>query len=287
MVDRIILDESELRDLYIFQNLSQKQVANLFNCSVDTISKNLKFYNIVKQKGMDITPGMQFDRLTTNYISGYKTDSKGRQIEIWHCTCSCGNEIDRTKDYLLYSDSKSCGCIASENMVRRNKTEKAKYNKYDLSGEFGIGWTSNTNKEFYFDIEDYDKIKDYCWSENKDGYIVARNRVTHKIVKLHQIIMNKKHIDHIKHNLNDNRKSMLRFGNDALNARNRKKPSNNKSGVTGVCKRKRTGLWRAYITINGHRIELGEYKNKEDAISVRKNAEEKYFGDWSFDNSMR
>ena len=29
-----------------------------------------------------------------------------------------------------------------------------------------------TKSLFYFDLEDYDKIKDYCWYEhvNKDGY---------------------------------------------------------------------------------------------------------------------
>ena len=32
-----------------------------------------------------------------------------------------------------------------------------KSNIYDLSGEYGVGWTSNTNEEFYFDLEDYDK----------------------------------------------------------------------------------------------------------------------------------
>ena len=36
-----------------------------------------------------------------------------------------------------------------------------KYNTYDLSGEYGIGYTSK-GEEFYFDLDDYDKIKDYC-----------------------------------------------------------------------------------------------------------------------------
>lgn len=59
---------------------------------------------------------------------------------------------------------------------------------YDLTGEYGIGWTSNTNKEFYFDIEDYDKIKDYCWYENDGGYVVTqRNR---KTIRMHRLILN-------------------------------------------------------------------------------------------------
>ena len=56
---------------------------------------------------------------------------------------------------------------------------KRKYNRYDLeSQEYGIGWTSNTNEEFWFDKEDYDKIKNYCWNYHKNkhgGYIEAND----------------------------------------------------------------------------------------------------------------
>lgn len=47
-----------------------------------------------------------------------------------------------------------------------------KYNRYDLNlkdehGLYGVGYCFNTGHEFYFDMDDYDKIKDYCWSEDK------------------------------------------------------------------------------------------------------------------------
>lgn len=35
---------------------------------------------------------------------------------------------------------------------------KHKTNTYDLTGEYGIGYTSSGD-EFWFDLEDYDKIK--------------------------------------------------------------------------------------------------------------------------------
>ena len=54
-------------------------------------------------------------------------------------------------DNLKSGSTKSCGCLAKE---IRSKIHK-KYNQYDLSGEYGIGWTSNTNEEFYFDLEDF------------------------------------------------------------------------------------------------------------------------------------
>ncbi|WP_368488451.1 hypothetical protein [Clostridium sp. BJN0013] len=40
---------------------------------------------------------------------------------------------------------------------------KYKYNTYDLTGEYGIGYDAKGNI-FYFDLEDYDRIKDFYWA---------------------------------------------------------------------------------------------------------------------------
>ena len=169
-------------------------------------------------------------------------------------------------------------------VVKENKKNKKKYNKYDLSGEYGIGWTYNTGQEFYFDLEDFHLIKDICWMENSEGYIVGTCQIypKPKIVKMHSVITNCPYVDHIYHKKYDNRRSQLRSANDLLNAHNRIIPSNNTSGVMGVCWRKKNQKWRAYITVNHKRIELGDFTNKEDAIEVRKIAEEKYFGEWKY-----
>ena len=47
---------------------------------------------------------------------------------------------------------------------------RKKHNKYDLSGEYGIVYTSN-GEEYWFDKEDYDKIKDYYWRKDPHGYL--------------------------------------------------------------------------------------------------------------------
>ena len=38
--------------------------------------------------------------------------------------------------------------------------------------------------------------------------------------------------------------------------------------------------------INYKKINLGAFDNKDDAIKARKEAEKKYFGEWSYDNSQ-
>ena len=41
-----------------------------------------------------------------------------------------------------------------------------------------------------------------------------------------------------------------------------------------------------YISKNNETIYLGRYFDKDDAIKARKEAEEKYFGEYSYDNSI-
>lgn len=166
-----------------------------------------------------------------------------------------------------------------------NRIFKKKYNNYDLSREYGVGWTTNTNKEFYFDLEDYEKIKNYCWVEDvgTTGYSSIRARVPgeNKKVIIHWIIMGEKWYDHIDRNPFNNRKNNLRKTTRVENNRNRSIAKNNTAGITGIYWNKRNNNWRSSITVNRERIELGSYKIKEDAIIARLLAEVKYFGEFA------
>lgn len=54
----------------------------------------------------------------------------------------------------------------------------------------------------------------------------------------------------------------------------------------GVSFNKKSYKWEAYIGIDNKRINLGKFNDFEDAVSARKEAEEKYFGEWSYNNSQ-
>lgn len=235
----------------------------------------------------DLT-GMVFGELTVVKRAPDYILPCGKPQTMWECRCSCGKTFTTRALQLKNGDSQSCGHLQKEIVSKIAKARKT-YNKYNLEGDYGIGWTSNTNKEFYFDLEDYDLIKDYCWWENPDGYIESENGLLHRIVmSVNNLDGIKVQIDHIhdKNSRHDNRKSNLRIANASTNGMNRDIRSNNTSGCTGVNFDKRSGKWRARIKINGREIELGKFKEKEDAIKVRKEAEEKYFGEWSYDNSQ-
>lgn len=221
---------------------------------------------------------LKFGNLTVIRRDGSNKHKKA----MWLCRCDCdGNEKSYISSHLINGNTKSCGCLQRVTVSTSNK----KYNTYDLSGEYGIGWTSNTNREFYFDLEDYDKIKEYCWSDDSHGYIVTKPNGT--TMSLHRLVMNPNDvelIDHIFHKTYDNRKSQLRVCTINENACNMVLPSHNTSGVKGVRFHSRDLIWEAFITHHQKYIHLGRFVNKDDAIKARLDAELKYQKDFRFQN---
>lgn len=160
-----------------------------------------------------------------------------------------------------------------------------------MSSEYGVCWTSNTNNKFYFDKEDYDKIKDYCWFETSKGYICSSgiNGNYNKKIYMHRLILDadkNKIVDHINHNKHDNRKCNLRICTQSENMMNTVLKRDNTSGVKGVWWCDRLNKWCSEIQVHNNKIVLGYFSNMNDAIESRKYAEEKYFGEYSYDNSI-
>ena len=194
------------------------------------------------------------------------------------CRCDCGKERVYRQASLRSGRAKTCGsseCRKGRRVIR---------NKYDLSGEYGIGYTQK-GEEFYFDLEDYDKIKDYQWT-TKNGYFEAMtwnpsDSSQHKL-RLHRLIMGVEdvkdfscQVDHINHNKADNRKENLRIVNNTQNSWNKSvwREDGSKIGV-----RLERGKWLTSITVDGKMVRLGVYDNYDDAVKARIDAEKKYWG---------
>ena len=158
-------------------------------------------------------------------------------------------------------------------------------NKYDLSGEYGIGWTTNTNREFYFDLEDFELIRKYSWYEYvnlETDYHSLRtiDNNTRKSI-LMSTLLGYKGYDHIDRNPLNNRRNNFRYATSKQNARNRSLMKNNTSGVTGVVWNKEYQAWTANICVDYNRIYLGTFKDKDDAIRARLMAEKEYFKEFA------
>jgi hypothetical protein len=221
--------------------------------------------------------GVPNSRLTVVKRADDHVQTNGIHRARYLCKCQCGNEVIARGDIIKSGKIKSCGCLQIEwtiNMGHRNK----KYNTYDLSKEYGIGLTSNTSKEFYFDLEDYDKIKNYCWCESIScGTSRLATWKDDRTIFMHQLL-GFHGWDHINRNGLDNRKNNLRACTHKENTTNRSLMSTNTSGFIGVSWCKTTNNWKAQIMIDYKGIHLGCFDNKEDAIKARLNAELKYYG---------
>lgn len=211
-----------------------------------------------------------------------KIYNNGETRTAWMCKCDCGNKKVVISKTLVNNCSKSCGCLHKEIVSEFNYKTKNKLNSYGLSGNYGVEYTDK-EKEFYFDLEDYDKIKPFCWYINK-GYVISW-----KIGRMHRLIMNVNDdgiiVDHINGKCFDNRKENLRIGTQQDNTMNRNLNKNNTSKVKGVSWHTSQYKWQASISREGKCIYLGSYENFEDAVKARREAEEKYFGEWSIYNS--
>lgn len=224
----------------------------------------------------------KFNSLTALYVNSKELPKYKRK---WHCRCDCGNECDVSESSLLNGHTKSCGCARAKSNQNKNK----KYNTYDLdSCEYGIGYTLK-GQPFYFDKEDYGLIKDICWFYGYNGYI--KGNVNNTTINLHRLVMGviekpEYVVDHVGHNLYDNRKSQLRICKQHCNAMNVSLRNDNSSGVSGVVFDTSRNKWATQIYVNGKNIHLGRFTDFNDAVNARRNAEDKYFGEYSYHNSL-
>ncbi len=82
-------------------------------------------------------------------------------------------------------------------------------------------------------------------------------------------------IDHIDGNPHNNKFTNLRLASRHQNSCNRKKHSNNTSGLKGVSWHKAVKKWQAYISVENKRISLGYFDSKKEAYAAYCDAAQK------------
>lgn len=107
----------------------------------------------------------------------------------------------------------------------------------------------------------------------KDGYIIIKiNQISYRAHRLAWLYVYgkfpDKYIDHINRIKDDNRICNLRDVNHSINCHNIKLQKDNTSGYKGICWDKQMKMWKARISFNNKRINLGYYNDIKDAIKI-------------------
>ena len=88
-------------------------------------------------------------------------------------------------------------------------------------------------------------------------------------------------IDHINGIKDDNRICNLREASRSQNLVNKGPQRNNKNGLKGVHWNVRQRKWKVSLSFNKRRINLGSFKNLEDAVEAYKIAAVQYHGEFA------
>jgi hypothetical protein len=116
------------------------------------------------------------------------------------------------------------------------------------------------------------------------GYARRTVKGNHIKIHMHRVIMNTPQgfdTDHINGNKLDNRKINLRICSRSENNKNVGKRKNNTSGYKGVYWDKNRNQWSSCIKVFSKTVQLGCFKEKEEAYKAYCEAAKKYHGEFS------
>ena len=136
------------------------------------------------------------------------------------------------------------------------------------------------------DDEDFELVSQYRWHavKSRNTFYAATKCPLPTGPKMHALLMGKQpgyQIDHIDGNGLNNQRHNLRFVTAAQNAANTNPYRTNTSGYKGVMWRKYLNKWEVRIKVNGKRISLGYYTDKEAAARAYDAAAKEHFGDFA------
>ena len=139
------------------------------------------------------------------------------------------------------------------------------------------------------DLEDWNRIKDMGkWTIDSNGY--AQTSYNSKFYRLHRFIMNAKkgdYIDHINHNILDNRKINLRICTNQQNSFNARKPKGNLSSkYKGVHFHKKAKKWQAQAKLNYEYIYIGLFNTEKEAAQAYNEFAKKNHGEFACLNEI-
>ena len=140
------------------------------------------------------------------------------------------------------------------------------------------------------DVSDLYKVQSWNWCAvpTEGNFFYAMTTENKHMVLMHRKILGLSSkdddVDHIDRNGLNNRKNNLRLTDAKRNAYNRISQRNSTSQYKGVHLDSQTGKYRACSRMNGKFVDLGRYRNEEDAARAYDNFAVQNFGEFALTN---
>lgn len=180
-----------------------------------------------------------------------------------HGKVYCKKHIHQIKKYGHTIDSNPRNVLDKNEIVINGKIAYIKL--YDVRG--------NHIATAIIDAEDVNKIRYAKWALSANGYAINAPKFSSSNKYMHrEILGTDQFVDHVNHNILDNRKCNLRIVTKSQNMMN-----SNSKGVS-----RHRNKWGAYIKINQKLINLGDYLDEEEALYARWYTEQALFKEYAY-----
>jgi hypothetical protein len=208
-----------------------------------------------KSKIKDIT-GQRFGKLVAKEYTGRTRNHSA----VWLCQCDCGNIVKVKANALSSGAIQSCGCLRSE--VRIHNLTGKRFGK--LVAKERTGRKQNNSQVWLCDCGNSVEVSAgnlKSGKTNSCGCLLDQSRKK-AIIKALNV-----------------RQDQYVEGTDIYQLAQEPR-TNNTSGVVGVTYDKSTKTWKAKIQFKKIKYYLGSSKDINEAIQLRKEAEEKLHGEF-------
>lgn len=197
-------------------------------------------------------------------IKRQKRIQNNKEYWFWYCKCKCGNfKWIREQSLIKKNPTQSCGCLGKETQFKKIDLTGKKFNMLTVVEFTGAG--EGYNEEWL------------CKCKCGNTIVLTRKQIDSKLVKSCGCQAYEVQLENQKKAFNKfKEKNLVEKTSLAVISREELMKTNT-SGITGVSWDKSRNKWKAEIVFQGKTHFLGRRVNKEDAIKLRKDAEEKYF----------